>query len=115
MLQPAFLICILISRLQVLSSIVAAWSDITTAFQNSFPDYAGAHPILRVDPAQAHKSLANTGAGYVWMGFNCLTTATYVSNFAFEVYAVEFRLRAGVDYEKKDQVYGIQGLGHDVL
>ncbi|KAF8606055.1 UDP-galactose transporter [Ceratobasidium sp. AG-I] len=65
--------------LMVASSIVAAWSDITSAFQTTFPEYAGAPPTLGVDPTLGHASkLASTGAGYVWMGLNCITTAAYV-------------------------------------
>ncbi|CAE6440443.1 unnamed protein product [Rhizoctonia solani] len=77
--------------LMVLSSVVAAWSDITTAFQNSFPEYAGSHPVFQVDPNQAHKSLANTGAGYLWMGFNCLTTATYVLTMRKRIKSTGFK------------------------
>lgn len=99
--------CPLIILLQVLSSVVAAWSDITTAFQSSFPEYAGAHPVFQVDPSQAHKSLAKAGAGYVWMGFNCLSTATYVRNRRFYIHGVQLRLLIGVDHEEANQVYGI--------
>ncbi|KAF8705414.1 UDP-galactose transporter, partial [Rhizoctonia solani] len=74
----------------VLSSVVAAWSDITTAFQNSFPEYA-ASPIFQVDPSKAHKNLANTGAGYLWMGFNCITTATYVLTMRKRIKSTGFK------------------------
>lgn len=77
--------------LMVMSSVVAAWSDITTAFQNSFPEYAGAHPVFQTDPSQAHKSLANAGAGYLWMGFNCLTTATYVLTMRKRIKSTGFK------------------------
>ncbi|KAB5594981.1 GDP-mannose transporter 2 [Ceratobasidium theobromae] len=83
--------CPLIILLQVLSSVVAAWSDITTAFQSSFPEYAGAHPVFQVDPSQAHKSLAKAGAGYVWMGFNCLSTATYVLTMRKRIKSTGFK------------------------
>lgn len=78
--------------LMVLSSVVAAWSDITTAFQNSFPEYAGVHPALgAVDPSKAHKALANAGAGYVWMGLNCITTATYVLTMRKRIKSTGFK------------------------
>ncbi|CEL61826.1 GDP-mannose transporter OS=Laccaria bicolor (strain S238N-H82 / ATCC MYA-4686) GN=VRG4 PE=3 SV=1 [Rhizoctonia solani AG-1 IB] len=76
--------------LMVMSSVVAAWSDITTAFQNSFPEYA-ASPVFQADPSQAHKNLANTGAGYLWMGFNCLTTATYVLTMRKRIKSTGFK------------------------
>ncbi|KAG8763624.1 GDP-mannose transporter into the lumen of the Golgi [Ceratobasidium sp. 423] len=77
--------------LMVMSSVVAAWSDITTAFQNSFPEYAGSHPVFQVDPSQAHKNLANAGAGYLWMGFNCLTTAAYVLTMRKRIKSTGFK------------------------
>ncbi|CAE6376351.1 unnamed protein product [Rhizoctonia solani] len=76
--------------LMVLSSVVAAWSDITTAFQNSFPEYA-ASPIFQIDPSKAHKNLANTGTGYLWMGFNCITTATYVLTMRKRIKSTGFK------------------------
>ncbi|KAG8721849.1 GDP-mannose transporter into the lumen of the Golgi [Ceratobasidium sp. 394] len=78
--------------LMVVSSVVAAWSDITTAFQTTFPEYAGAPPALGVDPTLGHgKSLATAGIGYFWMGLNCLTTAAYVLTMRKRIKSTGFK------------------------
>ncbi|KAG9103780.1 GDP-mannose transporter into the lumen of the Golgi [Ceratobasidium sp. 370] len=78
--------------LMVVSSVVAAWSDIATAFQTTFPEYAGAPPALGIDPTLGHgKSLATAGIGYIWMGLNCLTTAAYVLTMRKRIKSTGFK------------------------
>ncbi|KAG8748427.1 GDP-mannose transporter into the lumen of the Golgi [Ceratobasidium sp. 414] len=78
--------------LMVVSSVVAAWSDIATAFQTTFPEYAGAPPALGVDPTLGHgKSLATSGFGYFWMGLNCFTTAAYVLTMRKRIKSTGFK------------------------
>ncbi|QRV88877.1 GDP-mannose transporter 2 [Ceratobasidium sp. AG-Ba] len=78
--------------LMVVSSVVAAWSDIATVLQTTFPEYAGAPPTLGVDPhlGQA-KGLASAGVGYFWMGLNCLTTAAYVLTMRKRIKSTGFK------------------------
>ncbi|KAG8696368.1 GDP-mannose transporter into the lumen of the Golgi [Ceratobasidium sp. 395] len=78
--------------LMVVSSIVAAWSDITTVFQTTFPEYAGAPPTLGIDPTLGQgKGLATAGIGYIWMGLNCLTTAAYVLTMRKRIKSTGFK------------------------
>lgn len=59
------------------SSVIAAWSDISNAMQDSgaiIDSTTGADvPIL-----SATSFLSNLNVGYLWMGLNCLASATYV-------------------------------------
>lgn len=50
--------------LMVLSSVIAAWADITHALQNH--------------GSSSTQELATLNAGYVWMLVNCLSTAAYI-------------------------------------
>jgi GDP-mannose transporter len=53
--------------LMVLSSIIAAWADIQHALA-SFGQASG----------EAADAMSTLHAGYLWMMFNCICTATYV-------------------------------------
>lgn len=63
---------------QVISSIIAAWSDIT----HTFHTYSSSRSIDGTfTPSNVHSPAAVVGqlnAGYVWMLVNCLVTAAYV-------------------------------------
>ncbi|KAG9102294.1 GDP-mannose transporter into the lumen of the Golgi [Ceratobasidium sp. 392] len=77
--------------LMVISSVVAAWSDIASAFQTTFPEYAGAPPALGVDPTLGQKNLTAAGIGYFWMGLNCITTAAYVLSMRKRIKSTGFK------------------------
>lgn len=63
---------------QVISSIIAAWSDVTNAFTHSVP------VVSTGISAGILQSLLGTvrglNAGYFWMLFNCLASAAYVGH-----------------------------------
>ena len=53
---------------QVGSSIIAAWADISSAF--NFPAAPG---------QAAGSTIGGINVGYMWMALNCLASAAYVS------------------------------------
>jgi len=71
----------------VLSSIIAAWSDLTNAFPDSISVIDSATDINL--PA-IRGSLQGLGIGYIWMFCNCLTSAAYVLTMRKKIKATGF-------------------------
>lgn len=63
--------------MQVVSSVVAAWSDITVTMDTL--QTAWADPAFRTANIDVSAVMQNLNAGYVWMLFNCIVSAAYVS------------------------------------
>lgn len=68
--------------MKVVSSIIAAWSDVTNALTQSIPGVstgisAGAMKNLL-------SSVRGLNVGYLWMLFNCLASAAYVGHLVRE-------------------------------
>jgi GDP-mannose transporter len=61
---------------KVLSSIIAAWSDLTNAFPDSISVIDSA---TNINLQAIQGSLQGLGIGYIWMFCNCVTSAAYVS------------------------------------
>jgi len=66
--------------LMVFSSIIAAWADIQHAL-NSFGD----------STSEATSAISTLNAGYLWMGFNCFCTATYVLGMRKRIKLTNFK------------------------
>jgi GDP-mannose transporter len=62
---------------QVISSIIAAWSDISNALDTSWTSQDPAAAIGGLYAVQ--NALTKLNIGYIWMFFNCLTSAAFVS------------------------------------
>jgi GDP-mannose transporter len=64
---------------QVLSSIIAAWSDVSSAISDSLPAVSdgASFASLQGMASVVHK----LNVGYLWMLTNCLTSAAYVSAY----------------------------------
>jgi len=65
--------------LMVLSSVVSAWADISSAISN----YSSA-------PHEAATELASLNAGYIWMLLNCLSSATFVLSMRKRIKLTQF-------------------------
>jgi GDP-mannose transporter len=77
------------NRLQVLSSLVAAWDDIGRLL-SSFS--ASAATLAAISDADAAAS-ARTAAGYAWMMVNCLASAGYVLGMRKRIKVTNFKVR----------------------
>lgn len=90
----------------VLSSLIAAWSDISSALFLS--------PVTATALAAASKpdytALVRKNAGYLWMLINCLASAAYVSSIfpSFSLSLSDWFLpvwvQTGFGYEKENQI-----------
>jgi len=60
----------------VISSIIAAWSDVSSALSGSIP--ATSSSISMISLQSAAGALRGLNIGYIWMFTNCLTSAAYV-------------------------------------
>lgn len=67
------------SYAKVLSSVIAAWADVTSTLGDSVPN-VGSLGGLEAVSVVVHK----LNIGYFWMLVNCLTSAAYVSASASE-------------------------------
>ncbi len=65
---------------QVISSVIAAWSDISSALDDTTWATQEATAIGSLHVVQ--NALAHVNAGYVWMFCNCITSAAFVSGAA---------------------------------
>jgi len=75
--------------LMVLSSVIAAWSDISTGLESihsSWPDTLGA-----VGTPATVTAVLTKHVGYVWMMVNCLTTAGYVLSMRKRIKVTGFK------------------------
>ncbi|KAH7122542.1 hypothetical protein B0J11DRAFT_342005 [Dendryphion nanum] len=66
--------------LMVVSSLIAAWADI----QHAMASIGGA-------AGQTNEALSTLNAGYLWMMFNCLCTATYVLGMRKRIKLTNFK------------------------
>lgn len=66
--------------LMVVSSIIAAWADI----QHAMSSFGGA-------TGQTNDALSTLNAGYLWMMFNCLCTATYILGMRKRIKLTNFK------------------------
>ena len=66
--------------LMVLSSVIAAWADITHALES--------HGSANVTATQ---QLATLNSGYIWMLVNCLSTAAYVLGMRKRIKLTNFK------------------------
>lgn len=74
--------------LMVLSSLIAAWSDISNAIAGVTQNAPG----LDLDDGAAAK-LGNLNAGYLWMMVNCVTSASYVLAMRKRIKVTNFKVR----------------------
>jgi hypothetical protein len=99
---------------QVISSIIAAWSDVSSAFSASFPaTSSGVSTLALKSAADALKGL---NAGYFWMFLNCLTSAAYVSVHTLSrCWYAHKKSMIGTFNAKEDQTDWVFRLGFNVL
>ncbi len=99
---------------QVISSIIAAWSDVSSAFSASFPaTSSGVGTLALKSAADALKGL---NAGYFWMFLNCLTSAAYVSVHTCHCcWCAHKKSMIGTFDAKEDQTDRVFRLGFNVL
>lgn len=72
--------------LMVISSLIAAWSDISAAIAQFGDAPAG-------ESGNAAAKLGNLNAGYLWMMVNCLTSASYVLAMRKRIKVTNFKVR----------------------
>jgi hypothetical protein len=95
------------------SSIIAAWSDISTTLARLSEGIAVVDPTSGAEVPLPSSVIGNLNAGYVWMFINCVASACYVGsrrNAQIPANGV-----IGPIHEKEDKGHRIQGLGFDVL
>ena len=98
---------------QVISSIIAAWSDVSSAFSASLPATSpGVSTLALKSAADALKGL---NAGYFWMFMNCLTSAAYVSVHTSHVACAHRKGMIGTFDAKENQTDRVFRLGFNVL
>lgn len=68
----------LILIFQVISSIIAAWSDIANALDDTWTSQDPAAAIGGLHSVQS--ALTHLNIGYIWMFSNCVTSAAFVSS-----------------------------------
>jgi GDP-mannose transporter len=71
--------------LQVLSSVIAAWEDVTRFIYGVDPSVAAA--------LASGAQKGNSPAGYLWMFVNCLVSAGYVLGMRKRIKAFNFKVR----------------------
>ena len=98
---------------QVVSSIIAAWSDVSSAFSASFP--ATSPGVSTQALKSAADALKGLNAGYFWMFLNCLTSAAYVSVHTSHVACAHKKSMVGTFDAKEDQTDWVFRLGFNVL
>lgn len=64
--------------LMVLSSVIAAWADIS-------------HALSGNAAGQTDEAIATLNSGYIWMGFNCLCSAGYVLGMRKRIKLTNFK------------------------
>lgn len=73
--------------LKVISSVIAAWSDIANALDATWDSQDPAAAIGGIHAVQS--AFTKLNIGYFWMFFNCITSAAFVSG---DIMFVEFEL-----------------------
>lgn len=61
------------------SSIIAAWSDISTTLSTLAADIAVVDPTSGAEVPLPSGVIGQLNTGYLWMAVNCLASAAYVS------------------------------------
>lgn len=97
--------------LMVISSIIAAWSDIS----QTLATYSIWLPEVGVEPDARMNSIVLINSGYVWMLANCLAQAAYVCSSQSELQGKTDVSRTGSRYAQAYQKHWIQRLGYHVL
>lgn len=72
--------------LMVLSSLLAAWTDISSAISTIGTAPPG------TDSSSAAAKLGNLNAGYLWMMVNCITSASYVLAMRKRIKVTNFKV-----------------------
>ncbi|KXN89373.1 GDP-mannose transporter, partial [Leucoagaricus sp. SymC.cos] len=72
----------------VLSSIIAAWSDVTSAFAQAVPTVSTGVSVGTLQSLLT--TVRGLNVGYFWMLFNCLTSAAYVLSMRKRIKATGF-------------------------
>ena len=99
--------------LQVLSSLIAAWSDIAR-----FLGAGSADVIVPVYDPSAGRPTGNSTAGYLWMLVNCLVSAGYVLGMRKRIKVTNFKVKANPQplfQQLKELSVSTTGLGLYVL
>jgi hypothetical protein len=107
---------------QVLSSVIAAWSDISSAL-SAFALVNSADPVLKASAnseaaIELVKTVGSLNAGYFWMLFNCLMNAAYVLTMRKRIKSLGFKVRnMGLFTEVASDfiLFDFLGLGYYVL
>jgi len=76
--------------LMVISSIIAAWSNITNTFTSISASWADPAASAAQLPSMS-SVMGNLNAGYVWMLINCIVTAAYVLTMRKRIKATGFK------------------------
>lgn len=74
----------------VLSSIIAAWSDISDALAAGDPAAAEAAALATSSLSTVQGVVSNLNIGYLWMFINCVTSAAYVLTMRKRIKATGF-------------------------
>lgn len=104
--------------LMVGSSVVAAWTDISSTLNDMANVVEAIDPITGAEVPILHKSLLGSiNGGYFWMASNCIFSAAYVRMTGRDDSLRELILtpNTGSGYAKANQVDRFQGLGLNVL
>ena len=97
---------------QVVSSVIAAWADISDALTAGDPAVVEA---VGGGLSSVTGVVSKLNVGYFWMFMNCATSAAYVSSHSSVRCTVNSRSITGIDNEEENQGNRFLGLGHDVL
>ena len=99
--------------IMVLSSVIAAWSDISSTISSLTGAWNGTAPAAALSN-EFPKSLTGTlNIGYFWMFSNCLASAAYVCPTG--LWSSQSHPSTGAGDAQAYQGDGIQRLGHNVL
>jgi len=83
--------------LMVGSSVIAAWSDISTTLARMSTGVAVVDPISGAEVPLTSDAVGGFNLGYAWMFVNCVASAAYVSHYN------PLQLTAGSVHEKANQ------------
>ena len=97
---------------QVVSSVIAAWADISDALTAGDPAVVEA---VGGGLSSVPGVVSKLNVGYFWMFMNCATSAAYVSSHSSVRCTVNSRSITGIDNEEENQGDGVLRLGHYVL
>lgn len=100
------------SLFKVVSSVIAAWSDISTVTSTTSVTYG-----MNLEGLSAmSNAVYKLNVGYLWMLINCLTSAAYVCLLSTAASSAPADTKdAGTDDAKEDKSDRVYRLGLDVL